>query len=269
MRPIILFPGLLFTVLLSACSIKEERTFCPCRLTLNLEDANIKFPGEELHLWFTDEQNVPIMKTIVSSSQENVKVIVPKGRIRVFSTTGSDVWKDSEEGGRLELETGNQADSIYASCSLIECTGETAADTILLHKQWCTAHILLDQSEKWESSLFELNSSWAGLSTSSLGALKGDFICHAVKAGERRLTVRIPRQGDDSLVLKIKEQNSKDGENTREKTFPLGEMIASIGYQWDKADLDDIVIRLNETKSGLYVELEDWEEAFSPEDVEF
>ncbi len=256
---------LLSLYVLSSCTVKEDRTECPCRLEILLDESSGNLSGKDILLWFSEDSGHPLRKTSFPSSEKQMTADVPRGKIRIFAATGDNVSMSTGQWNHLHLEPGLQADSIFACNSIVECFGEMSTDTLILHKQWCTAHILLEETGGWEPFRFEIYGKWSGLSADDLTALEGPFRYQS-DATARQMTVRIPRQGDDSLVLKV---HLTQGNQSDSKTFPLGKLIAEIGYQWDKTDLDDLAISLDEATLGLNIEIIDWESSGPDREINF
>ena len=249
---------LIASSLTAACSVKEDRSACPCHLTVDFNDANIKMPGGMVYLDFKKGTGEAIQGLMLPAIERKYPISLTKGLIHLFASTEGGNWNIGKDRQTLLLNAGNQADSIYAYARMVECFDETAEEVVHLHKQWCTLLLVTEKPEAWKSSLFELSGEWSGMSMADLYPVKGEFLCTAEKLSADRLAARIPRQGDDSLILKIFQRGEKGSKGKLLQSFPLGEMISATGYDWDAEDLKDLVLKIARTETGISIEIADW-----------
>ena len=76
----------------------------------------------------------------------------------------------------------------------------------------------------------------------------------AASRGERIAQFRIPRQSDDSLSLSIRHDGAPAG------TFPLGEYIDRLGYDWGSEELQDIYVTVDLVLGLVGVSVSGWED---------
>ena len=72
--------------------------------------------------------------------------------------------------------------------------------------------------------------------------------------------LRIPRQLDGSPRLEIDFLDSGEV-----RTFPVGEYILESGYDWDAADLKDISLEMDFSRSSLTFTISKWKKTLSYE----
>ena len=72
--------------------------------------------------------------------------------------------------------------------------------------------------------------------------------------GERIVRFRIPRQSDDSLSLSLRHDGAPAG------SYPLGEYIARLGYDWNAEELQDIYVTIDQVLGLVTVSVSDWED---------
>ena len=72
--------------------------------------------------------------------------------------------------------------------------------------------------------------------------------------GERIVRFRIPRQSDDSLSLSLRHDGAPAG------SYPLGEYIARLGYDWHAEELQDIYVTIDQVLGLVTVSVSDWED---------
>ena len=115
--------------LAASCSIKEDRSPCPCWLSIDLSRCSQN--SVTVAAWGEDEifsERVAVQDYQEADSYEKT---VPKGYVYTSVITGEREMKRS--GARLIIPTGHDADSVYAHASTVECFGEFAQDTAVLH----------------------------------------------------------------------------------------------------------------------------------------
>ena len=86
--------------------------------------------------------------------------------------------------------------------------------------------------------------------------VQGEFYYLLKAFSNARSTISVPRQLDDSMVLEV-----NDGTEVL-KTFALGEYIRASGYDWNAADLEDITVGIDYTRTKLTVSVLGWDEVY-------
>ena len=88
------------------------------------------------------------------------------------------------------------------------------------------------------------------------------------KLSADEFSLRIPRQGDDSLILNIYNTDSRGQVQKYLLGFPLGREIAWTGFDWMQPSLPDIYIELQASMTDVDVTVKEWIDGGSS-DVEF
>lgn len=265
----IITPGAALLLLLVnlACSVKEERGECPCVLSV-FPDLSIEAKAyrriSNLFIIREAESGYRLhngeLKLTAFTEGKPVKVNLPKTEVTLNGIFG--IRTMDEDGTVLRIENGRQSDSIYVYNSRIDCTGETAADTLRLSKQWCTMRISVTKSEEWQPEACRISSQWNGLDLSTMQAMKGLFSFSAVRIKNDSYIVRLPRQGDDSMTLQL---DFKDGLSS---SYPIGILISEAGYNWSKASLDDIIVFIDRTDISVNTLVSEWDEGYDYGNIE-
>lgn len=255
-------------LLLLSCSIKEDRDNCPCRLSIypdsRLDGIEYKRMPNTFHIadkrtgagYF--EGNIEPDDFTGSKPYE---IRIPKSSVMLSSVFG--MRRMRSEGKVLRIEEGRQADSVFVYQSTIDCTSEKAADTLQLAKQWCTIRISFNYEESADVCKCEFLGEWNGFMTNTLEAVKGSFHFDAEAVGKDSYMARVPRQGDDSLILSV-----TYGENGFQRQYPIGEYIQEVNYNWSKSDLDDIVILIERARVQVFIVTEGWEKGHDYGEIE-
>lgn len=250
-RHTFLLTGILLAAALCAgCSVKEDRTPCPCWLdidvslcerqgeTVSLKGWNTRMPvfGERLH---------------VADWPDCWETPVPKGIIHYTAYTGFDRCVLS--GQDMIIPEGEQCDELWAYHASVICDGEEARDRVVPHKQYATVTMKLNQVPSGNLEALVTSRS-AGMSLEDLSPAEGVFRFITPQNPEGLFVFRLPRQADSTLELEL----LRDGRHY--ETFALGELIERTGYDWAAQDLDDIYIGVDFYLSSITISLDGWEE---------
>lgn len=234
-----------------SCSLKEDRTDCPCWLEIDMDSVSAGYGYVTVAAYDsgyifrdkinTDESPGPYVKT------------VPKGYI--FTSVVSGERNMRREGLNLIIPLGYPCDSIYAHCNLVKCLGETARDTVILRKQHAKVYLKLnDPTGIYREYDLYVSGEVCGMDLIYNDPIAGDFR-HLIKIDdENNGRFCLPRQRtDDELVIHICE------EKRILETLPLSDWIKSTGYDWQKKNLDDIYIGLDYSRALVNISVADWE----------
>ena len=236
---------LLVLLLALSCSIKEDRTGCPCRLTVVLTEAG-GVDGEDMVLGISGLPDVRLAGAKIPATIERT---VEKGVHRVTAFCGDEGMV--LRSGVLSVPYGEACGPLMARAESIECVSEGAIDTVRLRKQHIVLTFRLDPS----GSGVRVRSSWNGLTVSDLSPSAGDYRALAVRTGPGEFKVLLPRQGDASMVADI-----LAGDGAVAQTLELGAMLQKSGYDFDAPNLDDAIICLDPSSpDGTFsVTVEEW-----------
>lgn len=235
-----------------SCSLKENRTECPCWLEIEMNSAterygNITVAAYDSGYIFRDKlQTDDCPATYIKS--------VPKGY--VFTSVVCGERNMMREGMNLIIPLGYPCDSIYAHCNEVKCTGEVARDTVTLRKHHAKVHLKLDDPMNlYEEYNFYVTGRICGINMLSLEPVRGDFR-HLISFNEEDIGLFcLPRQRDDDVIF----IQICVGKRIID-TLPLSEWIKEKGYDWDKLNLDDIYIGVDYSRSSVNVTIAEWEE---------
>lgn len=244
-------------MMLSSCSIKEDRTPCPCWLDIFLQDnsrctvaLSLRQGSENLLKEDVDYSRfVPFLEREVKRGFNRLSAFERKGNISLNGTC-------------VRIASGNQCDSLYAYCDVVDCRGEFAVDTVIFHKQFATLTLqIVNPQEVTYPYTMTVRGNVNGMNLSDLQPTEGEFL-YSPSLNENSLgTCRLPRQKDTSLVIDI----IKTGDGTLVDTIPLGELIERTGYDWNSADLEDITITIDFAKAEIVVTVNEWQSEYTYE----
>lgn len=243
-----------------SCSIREDRSNCPCLLSLDLREVPAAVPEEAFpvrwHLSQGDYTDAGLL-SMDDCSAGLFHVVVPRGGAQVYAVTGDEGLFD--EG--LEIAPGHGCPPVRLWTATLDAGGETATALVRLHKIHCRLSIRFSGSPAPRPYRLVIEGNIAGFDASG-SPLPGTFRCSPDLIRTDEYAVHLPRQTDDSLLLHIcagDEPGSPDGaEATPLRTFALGHIIAASGYEWTAPDLEDLGLDLDFAASTLTLRTDRW-----------
>lgn len=241
------------------CTVKEDRSACPCNLTVLFTGSSSTRSDVSLIGWDSQERfkdNVDVNENGPLWSRT-----VDKGLFTLSCYRGKEALT---EGHYSIIPEGKQADSLYAYHTLVNATGENASAEVSFFKQFATVYIDIRKSAvRMQDFTFTVRGNTCGTDLLDFSPVKGVFSYSATASkGNWWVSFRIPRQIDNGLVLNVKENNGRD------RDYPLGEVIAAKGYDWDELELSDIYIMIDLVFSSVSVSIGVWEEGSTTDEIE-
>ena len=232
-----LFPVLL--AVLSSCSVKEDRSGCPCRLTVAVSDL----PVTPVEVVVSGEE----FRDIRQAERDTVLMMpVPRPSVRLRAVHGAPA-----DAGDILIPYGFQCPPLYLFDAEIDTSGETAFCQVGLRKSFCTLTVVFSGPPGWETPYsLEILGTVDGYLEGGLLS-EGAFACRISGAG----TVRLPRQRDDSLRMDVLLQDNKV------RTFALGAYIAASGYDWTLPDLQDLTLEIDLSVTQITFRIGLWTES--------
>ena len=242
--------------LAASCSIKEDRSPCPCWLSIDL--SRCAQNSVTVSAWGEDEifsERVAVHDYQEADSYEKT---VPKGYVNTSVITGEREMKRS--GARLIIPMGHDADSIYAHARSVECFGEFAKDTAVLHKQFARVFMSVEIPQGHDYPYtFKVCSDVCGMDMRDLSPLEGEYLID-IKLNEENICMFcLPRQKENGGTLRIL---IYQGSEVIE-TIPLAEWINQMGYSWIRKDLEDIYIGVDYAKAEVNISIKGWDDGYS------
>lgn len=239
--------GMLF---MSSCSIKEDRDWCPCWMTVDLSDvaeSSWKSPEVQSNIEHQDVIKSPESRSNVAenvllrlrgNSDEDaveyeyqmteairadagtLEYEVPRGAVGVSAVAlGREIPGQARyHGDEIRIPVGEQMDSLYGFFKMYHTRCESVLCDVDLHKEFCTVSFTLGTDGYTSPYDIEVWGNVAGVSAWDLMPVKGEFR-YAPLQKNGVYQVRVPRQVDNSLelvMLEIPDQVGYDGERTED-----------------------------------------------------
>ena len=236
-------------VLLSACSVKEDRSLCPC--VLELEFVGSDTAGvRSVELLVTSAEGYVLSDTIdVIESGNRYSAPVPRTDLHVRAWAGTEGLA-SEHG--LLIPLGSPCPKVYMHDSDVCTEGEKVNETVFMRKNHCVVTLKTEGGVKLPSDVI-VRGNVAGYDDKGT-PLSGTFeVLLEDRSGNGAYEFVLPRQKDASLIMEV-----EDGRGGY-KAFALGNYIASSGYDWNAPDLDDVVVVLDYALTEVILTISGWE----------
>ena len=238
-----------------SCSIKEDRTACPCLLTVDLSrtlDAGITPPA-----WWDKGLQISLFRNQECFLSENHRLgqvqpaydyPVEKGDVGVTGILGLEAGILSAR--EIRYREGCQADRLYVSSRVVPCYGETARTVLEMYKQFSNIEIRGLDSFDYR---MEVTAGCDGLDVLERKALEGPFrfVLHCDEDGVCRF--RMPRQEHDDLRILL-----WDASGHLDNAIPLGAYMTGIGYDWHAPSLSDVSIHVDFVTASISITVDDW-----------
>lgn len=254
MKPTVI-KAVLFASALVSCSIKEDREPCPCVLEIDFSECPLYKEAMTLQGW--REEASCFSESIVPGELERgvFKSKIEKGTLEYNAC--SPLEESFLDGCCVIIPAGHQSDPLFACSATVKALGETASDTVRLHKQFADMTVSFGKQNGVESDIVSITvtATSKGIDLRSLTPVEGKFRCNS-SAENGFFKVRLPRLSDGRIVI---DTYTVDGFLKR---FELGEPVKSSGFDWEAEDLDDLWIDYDFGRSEITVEIVSWSEGY-------
>ena len=228
--------------LLASCSVKEDRTDCPCLLSLDLTGI----PVLPVMLEVTGEDGYAYTQVVHGDTV--IVLPVPKGRVTVSAVGGAL----SEGDGSIRIPSGEEAPPLYLFHRVVSTEAEQYSLPVHLRKQFCSLELTFSGppgfGPPFEVEVDGRVNGWESDGSPS----EGEFSRRLLPGSDGNAVLRLPRQADDSLVMHIVFLDQVV------RTFALGSYIESAGYDWEAQDLEDLTLQVDISVTGVALTSDFW-----------
>jgi len=223
--------GILGLAALVSCSVKEDRSDCPCWITVIADKAI------SLSAWYGNQR---ILDNHGGGLEDHT---VPRGIVDLVASYGS-----------FTVPEGEQMTELFAQLQHLNTNGETALTGIELQKQFATVYMdFKDEDDGRTGYDILIYGNYVGADIRTLAPVGGNFRCIPEEAPERGYMFRVPRQKDDSLSAVL----SYNGNAV--ETIPVGELIRKAGFDWTSQSLGDVSILADLPAHTFTITIMEWE----------
>ena len=242
--------GVFLLFLVVACSVKEDREVCPCRLTLDFKGVDTTLVRRANILATSSEGIVFFDSVAVADFDKEYVRNVPHRAMKI------NVWGGTGTDEDLQIPYGCECPHLYMHTFEPDLSGEECHEKILLKKNHCCLTVLLDGRDDMPYCLtFRGNVDGYGHDGRPSG---GEFACVAYPAEDGGSQVVVPRQKDSSLLLEVDDMKAPFT-----KTFAIGEYLDAAGYDWTATELDDADVVIDYYLTGIKITFKGWDKEYS------
>lgn len=233
-----------------SCSVKEDRSDCPCRLHLDFSGIDAE-AVPQVSLLVSDHAGYRYIKDLKASEfMPEYVVEVPRTDISVNVYAGDMMKIDPDRG--LVIPPGSQCPQLNSFYVSADAAGEEVSARVELHKNHCVMSITLRKNDSLEYGLC-VRGNVCGYGIDGT-PLEGDFHHEPDQEPDGKYVVVLPRQKDASLKLEV-----DDGTEVL-KNFDLGAYVASCGYDWGEEDLQDIDVTIDWAQTTITLAIKGWDQ---------
>ena len=253
---------ILAAAILAGCSVKENRDDCPAYLTVRSDGHTGEPLDGKILSYILASESEPLLERAEGAFQEFAS---PRGRIfrvprreRVDVTVLAGVRKAFLQGDLLKIPSGDECDSLVCGSASIWIPGDLGEVRMPLYRSWCNLRMdLVGQADDPCPYYFLVLSGTDGLTVPGLEPHAGAFRVRRDTLVRNGFSVRLPRQADDALSVEVRLLEDR----SLVTDLPVGAILAGMGYDWRKPDLDDIRLDIDFSRTTLTVSVADWSEA--------
>lgn len=242
-----IIPLLVVSVLTLSCSVKEDRSGCPCALCLDLTAVREKVRDEDYPVLLRVEGERTDYTGWLDEEDCSgfFQIVVPDKRVRVWVVAGDEGLFD---GGVL-IPAGYDSPPLTWWSGEVDTSGETAFCKVLPQKDYCLLTLRIDGpfGNRMPYQL-TVRGRIGGFARPG-EPFPGDFsytppISVPLPGGKlqdlvREYQVFLPRQTDNSLRIEVESFGGG------RRSFALGEYMAASGYDWTAGDLEDLTVEID------------------------
>lgn len=234
-----------------SCTVKEDREPCPCWLDIDISGCAEHTRDVYVSAWRGD--NIFSDRVSVADYPDVYERTVEKGTVTTSAFCG--LLRSTVSGRRIIIPEGCQSDRIRAHAALVDCSGESARDSVELYRQYATVHLSMKRQDgdRYPYSI-EIRGDVCGLDYVSLTPVEGDFRFRPEADADGTWIFRLPRQETDGWIGLAILHNGEQVD-----LLPLNEWIDRSGYSWLDRDLKDIYVGVDYALGKVSVSIQGWE----------
>ena len=240
-------------ILTVACSVKENRDICPCRLLLDFSEVDTAVI-RSVDIFATAPDGLVFTgKLECKDFAREYEMEIPRSVLNLNIYQGA--LTHHIRGTELVIPYGEESPMVYAYSSRIDAGYEWVREKIVMKKSHCVMTIRVKDDSDFSFGL-EVKGNVNGFDSAG-NPMQGDFSCNAPGNAEDGFVVVVPRQVDRSLKLCVNESSGVS------RTFALGEYMAASGYDWSQNVLEDVTVWLDYCLTHISITIRKWDGDFS------
>ena len=224
------------------CTIRENRDLCPALLVL-------EFPPLEEPAMLLLTTETGRRADVLPAGLTEYRAVVERGNVTALVRSPAEL--PFSAGQETRIPEGEDCPEFRLFAGNYEIRGEMLRDSVRMHKSYCTLDLRVTSRDGSAPYSFTVQGGWCGYDAAGR-ALSGLFRCRLRPDPEGRGSLRLPRQGDDSLLLDLV------GEDGVLRSFALGEYLRESGYDWTAEDLEDAGIVIDYARTSVTLVIGNW-----------
>ena len=238
-------------VLLAGCSVREDRSECPCLLILDfgaLADEAAARGWEEV-VWSVRAGDFFVQGRLPADElPEDYVVEAPREPLTLRIVAGDGGLYDPAEG--LRIPEGEACPPVYGLRAELDGVQMEIPVPVVLRKRYAVLDIRL---RDWgqEGLDWSVRGTVCGYGP-SLEPLPGPFCIPLAPDAGGRCRLALPAQADGSLTLCATRYGELD------RVFAIGQYILAGGYDWDAPDLADITLEIDYVDGVARIKIDQW-----------
>ena len=249
--PSVLTICLVVMVMVSACSVKEDRRECPCTLMLDFSELDGEFL-KSVNVLAVSADGVVLNDSVSAESFSEMYVRkIPHGLIQV------NIWSGDKRGmygdNIVHIPYGLECPPVYLKSFMADTRGELYSKKVLLNKSYCGLTVMMSDGTYVPYSL-TFKGEIDGYDISGQPS-SGEFSCVAYPAENGDSKALLPRQVDNSLMMEV------DDGVPHLKRFAIGEYLDKAGYDWTSPSLEDVTVVLDYSLSSVTIQIAGWDKS--------
>lgn len=245
---------------LTACSVKEDRTACPCYTSVQVGEY-IEAGFSSAMLSFSSDRLVR-RENISLAEHEDVAYVASLERRTHRASLVAGLDRMLIRSDSLLVPLGHDSDPLWLYSEKFYCAEDEYTIQARPHKQYCRLEIELEglSSEDKTMCSFRVMAEACGLDLYSRSPLEGAFRADAVRGLDGRFSLLLPRQGDGGILLEV-----SGGAAGAADPFvvDVSSRLKAAGYDWTLEDLKDVSITVDYAKADISIKILDW----NPDDI--
>lgn len=244
----------LAALLVSSCSVKEDRGDCPSWLTVDYSGFGAHVGSVIAFGWNSDK--VAYSDTCTFDVDSTGFCVHEVFKAPTVSTVLGAVSNSVVIGNRLMIPKGRSFDPLLAFCERVECNHEESVSIALPQKHYARIRLSLEGGADNSPYYFMFVSDVAGIDLLNLMPVKGEFETYLMPTTDEKCYIDVPRQFADSDALML--HALCDG--NIEVSVNLASLLREQGFDWNATNLDDATVVLNYSEAGVGVKIDEWKE---------
>lgn len=244
----------LAAVMISGCSIKADRSECPCMM-------NVRVIGgceQSVDLFCRTGEKTVTGHYVIEDNGSKECFEVARGMSSFLAMSG--MRSCQVEGRYLRVPFGSEMDEMYCFREDIDTDCESVDMDAILHRQYAFLFISVNGSDSEDYPYYlKLSGNVCGFDLDSLEPLEGPFSVLTRPFLGTWCRICVPRQKDDSMTIMFYDKSMTKSDALPVEELPIGKYISSEGYDWTDEDLSDIYVKIDYVKSTIEITLVPWE----------